>query len=217
MGLTERDKQGFRKRSDGKTVLLIVEFSSSGLAMGEITVHELVKEYWEDVGLKVLLKPTEGSLHTARKRSPDHEILAGGMAGTQEMYQYQSGPGWWSWARLWSIWLMAEYDISRGVATLEDFEGGKLPGEEPPEEIKEYFYIRSKRITPEYGSKEYREFFQEIFDFWAKNLLRIGTVGLAPDVFIANKNMRNVPTEYFATAEERNSLNYLLKFLFFKQ
>ncbi|GAH31514.1 unnamed protein product, partial [marine sediment metagenome] len=41
MGLTERDKDGFRKRPDGKTALLIIEYGAD-LGQTRTTVHELV-------------------------------------------------------------------------------------------------------------------------------------------------------------------------------
>jgi peptide/nickel transport system substrate-binding protein len=49
MGLTERDGDGFRVGSDGETILLIIEYVTGQTGF---SVHELVKEYWETVGLK---------------------------------------------------------------------------------------------------------------------------------------------------------------------
>ncbi|MQY69406.1 MAG: hypothetical protein GH145_00885 [Firmicutes bacterium] len=220
MGLTERGKDGFRIGSDGKTVLLIIEHTT-GLEGTSATVHELVKEYWEDVGLRVLLKPEGYSLFDTRSLSPDHEINAVSMSNSQEFYNYMSGgfwvPGDHLWSTCWGAWLIAEEDIRRGRKTLADFEGEKLPGEEPPEEIKFLSYISTLRGESRYGSEEYMDLSKDIYNFHAKRLYLIGTVGLAPTCFIANKNLGNVPTRYFPTAEENFSLNYLAKFLFFKQ
>jgi len=220
MGLTQRDKDGFRKRPDGKTLLLIIEHAS-GLAGTSATVHELVKEYWEAVGLKVLLKPEEYSLFAERVDDPDHEIMAFPISNAQEFYNYMSGGPWnpcaYGWASSWNIWLSADHSIRVGTKTLKDFEGEKLPGEEPPEEIKELFDVATKRFESRYGSKEYMELSQKIYDFHATTVYIIGTVGMAPTCFMAAESMGNVPTEYFPTAEENASLNYLTKFLFFRQ
>jgi len=214
MGLTERDKNGFRKGPDGKTFIIVINIAEKTSAN-----LELVKEYWEDVGLKVVPKPGPRDW-----TDPDHPIFEYAISNTQEFYNYMSGgfakfgPGDGSvgWAYAWGQWLDAKEQIKKGVKTLEYF-GGELPGEEPPEEIKEHWDNVIKRYNSEYGSQEYMELSEKVYDFMAKKLYVIGTVGMVPTVFIVKKNMGNVPAEYFPTAEERGSLNYLTKFLFFKQ
>jgi len=54
-------------------------------------------------------------------------------------------------------------------------------------------------------------------DFYAEKLFVIGTVGMAPDVYIVRENMGNVPNEYFMTAESWTVFCHLARFLFFKQ
>ena len=56
VGLSERDKQGFRVGADGKTFEMAVEYGVGGEAGDPTASLELVKEYWENVGIKVLLK-----------------------------------------------------------------------------------------------------------------------------------------------------------------
>ena len=60
MGLTNRDRDGFRTLSNGETINLTAvqvgkELSSEG--------HELVKDYWEDIGIKFTLREVEGSFY----------------------------------------------------------------------------------------------------------------------------------------------------------
>ncbi|MDE0447733.1 MAG: hypothetical protein OXH96_13775 [Spirochaetaceae bacterium] len=48
----------------------------------------------------------------------------------------------------------------------------------------------------EFGSEEWFELAQKMFDFTGDNLFVIGTVGEAPAVLLTNNDLRNVPTEF---------------------
>ena len=80
---------------------------------------------------------------------------------------------------------------------LADFEGGKLPGEEPPQETKEirqliYHWFSNLPYQP----ADYRANGERLWDWHAASMFIIGTVGLAPTLFIAKNNVGNIPTEY---------------------
>ena len=216
MGLTERDQEGFRKRPDGKTALLIIEYPTS-MTSTSVTVHELVKEYWEDVGLKVLLKPEEYALAFERMEAGEHEILSETEIFRKELREYNISPETIRWGSKWHLWLDAEQAIKDGRQTLDEFEGGNLPGEEPPQKIKDLFALLVQRYNSEYGSQEYLEVSEKIFDFYAEELLIIGTVGLAPTVYTANANLGNtIKGDYTIPGSPGGVAVTLGKFLFFK-
>ena len=48
----------------------------------------------------------------------------------------------------------------------------------------------------EFGSDEWFELAQKMFDFTGHNVFVIGTVGEAPAVLLTNNDLRNVPTEF---------------------
>ena len=79
VGLDKRDKDGFRLRPDGKTLQLNIEYWQ-GITPATDPMLELIKEYWEAVGLKTILKPQERSLHNARQRSSEHGIMEWGLS-----------------------------------------------------------------------------------------------------------------------------------------
>ena len=97
------------------------------------------------------------------------------------------GPEITKWGPSWGFWLNADWSIKKGETTLEDYEGGKLPGEEPPEKVKEFYDLQVKKFNSRYSSKEYMELCGKVFDFYAKELVLIGTVGMAPSCHIYNK------------------------------
>ena len=110
VGLTERDKDGFRIGPDDKSVLLMIEYREYlGIPS---SFYELIKEYWESVGVKVLLKVVSQPLFRERLRSADHGIVANAMDNAEEVSNYAAGAGMWSatdghwgWAWDWGLWL----------------------------------------------------------------------------------------------------------------
>ena len=74
LGMTERDADGFRIRPDGETLQLVITTRND-----DISDLELVKSYWEDVGIKTVINQVERSLYTELSATGDIEI---GLRGT---------------------------------------------------------------------------------------------------------------------------------------
>lgn len=223
VGLTERDKDDFRIGPDGKPLLLMIEYSELDMPTGCL---ELVKEYWEAVGIKVFLKPEEFSLWRTRMRSNEHGVSCVGIDDQNEasIWSYKAIINWsrggahvMSYAWNWGLWLNAEEEVKVGRKTLEDFEGGKLPGEEPPAYVKELNRWVDEWTQVRYGSEEYKKIAQKIFDFHAENLFIIGTVGLGPWVYVVKNDVGNAPTKRWAGMSWTGSLNMVGEQLFFKR
>ncbi len=214
VGLTERDKNGFRIGPDGETLLLLLEYRNEN-----VTVLELVKEYWEAVGVKVLLKGLAGGLWGLCKSYIEHDVLVFGLLGVADIGG-SGGPVFGytgiDFAVAWGHWLEAERDIEEGRKTLADFEGGVLPGEEPPDEIKQLREWQKLRGQTEIESEEFWELTGKMLDWQAENLPIIGTVGMAPRIYIAKKNIGNVPTAYWTGDSWMGDLSFAAIQLFFK-
>ena len=222
VGLTERDKDGFRIGPDGKSVLLMIEYKEYFAAPSSF--YELIKEYWESVGIKVLLKVVSQPVYRERLRSADHGIVACAMGYVEEITYYAQGapsfstaPAEFAWGWDWGTWLEAEEAVRTGEKVLEDFPGGKLPGEEPPQEIKELEENIARMKNAKLGSKEYVELSQKILDFHAEKVYFIGSVGMVPTIYIAKKNIGNVPRRVPPASEDALSLNHWANQLFFKE
>ena len=198
LGLTDRGRNGFRLRPDGESLPLTVEY---GIPTAIPTSHlELVEEYWEDVGLEVLMRGHAGGLAGERSKALDHIIMTMPLETTGEVPSYPwpvrmgVGGGGLGWAPAWLAWLNAKRDVDAGTAKLEDFEGGKLPGEEPPPEIKQLRAWEQQKIASRFRSPEYLEVSRKIHDFAAANLFVIGTVGMLPYLYVAKNDIGNIPT-----------------------
>lgn len=232
IGLTERDRDSFRIAPDRKTLQIVIEYSAPGSE-----ALELIKEYWEAVGVKVLLKPLDAQLHSERRLTNEHDARVAGHEG-EEIMQFIMGGSYhscfrsrglgtaqwracgdhmaWGWA--WGQWIGADLAIREGTKTLADFEGGRMPGEEPPEEIKQLdTWTREWVENTQFGSPEYTELAQRLYDYVTEQAFVIGVVGMAPSLFIAKKNIGNVPTSYGPGMDWPGSLTYYADTLFFRQ
>ena len=215
LGLT-RGADGKRRDAEGRKILLTIEYASiihQGIALG----HELVKEFWEDLGFEVQVKEVGGNIWGERRQQLDTDVLSHPVHGI-EMYTFLSrvvfgfnyhAPAWW-------LWFDANEQVEAGVRSLEDFEGGVLPGEEPPDDIKEMLELGRGRINMVYNSEEYYDASTRFLQWISDNLFTIGTVGMSPMVFIARPNIGNVPDLPHPWFEEALNLNYFAAQFFYK-
>ncbi len=233
IGMTSRDRDGFRKAPGGEELQILIEYSESLPADG----MELVREYWEAVGVRVLLKVETEQSRAATRTLNEHDARAGRVGG-DEAGLYRGGGGeaytcnrargvekdsrWmpcgtdngWGWQ--WGKWLAARAAIEAGTHTLADF-GGTMPGWEPPEEVKNLDRWSDQFRVSEFGSPEYLELAENIFGLQAERLWGIGVVGLSPTAYIAKKNIGNTPTQFSIGVGWGVGLNHWGDQLFFKQ
>ena len=231
LGLTEKDRFGIRIAPNGEPLQIVIEFPVPRISTEAM---ELVKEYWEAVGVKVLLKPESNfgqrrqlNQHDARVDRANNEEVTEFAMGAEYHTCYRSrGIGetaQWvpcgsnhAWGHNWGRWLAADAALTAGTHTLADFEGGEMPGEEPPEDVKMLDQWGQEWVKTEYGSPEYIELAQKIFDFQARNLVIIGVVGLKPVPLIAKRNIGNIPTGFTMGMEGSTGLNVHGDQFFFK-
>ena len=181
MGLDSRDTEGWRLRPDGKKLVLEIQYSSDYPKRGKIL--EVVKEYWEAVGVTANMKPIERSYYVMQAQAG--ELMVGswdvsgaseGMLFTQPLRLFRFGGAELGVAVKWHQWIQT---------------GGEQ-GEEPPEEVKGYYKWIDEWVTTLPGTPHYIELAQKIFDWYAENLWTIGTVGMPTTAFVINRNLRNV-------------------------
>jgi len=183
VGLEWDSAHKWRLRPDGKTLAITMEFYPM---VGTWTTNcELVREYWNAVGMKVTLKQSEWSYYETRAHAGELDVGVWGMGRNTENlvyivegYMFNVYYGGWelgAWTQ-WAAWVNTE---------------GK-EGEEPPEEVKElHRWLKAWAVAA--TDEEYRQLAQKIFDFHAENLWIIGTVGMAKMPVIVKDNLGNVP------------------------
>ncbi len=179
IGMSERDGDGFRKRPDGQPFSLII--SDVNDAVPE-KMAELVKEYWDAVGIRTIVTATDRTLMDQQFTSGDFMVAGWAMDGTSELAMKIGTSGYlkaWQWGPQWNAW----YN-SRGAE-----------GEEPPADVQRMMELY--RNVPYMEPAAQDEAMTEIFDIWEAGLWRIGTIGLVPKPGIYRNGLGNVDTNTF--------------------
>lgn len=173
MGLDKRDSDGFRLRPDGETLAIMIEGYVSAMPM-----LPLIKEYWDDVGVKTDFKEDDIGLFITRLVNSELDVVPWvGDRMTEGMW-YALRLSLWDnffYARSWNDWLQS---------------GGEN-GEEPPEEIKHMFEVANNWRVTNPGSEEYMRLAKEQLDFFSEHLYVIGTVGMPPVAVYIKNNLKN--------------------------
>jgi len=174
MGLKWDEKHQYRLRPDGKPLAITIEY----VGMEERgKICELVKDYWEKVGVKTAIKEVQRNLYNTRAAANEIDVGNWRYETVTEIEMYYHTfkrfvPFWGEFAcRPWRKW----YDT-----------GGES-GEEPPEEVKRLFKVAEEFQTTLPGTEEYMKLGKEILTINLKNLWLIGTVGLYPQPVIVKK------------------------------
>jgi peptide/nickel transport system substrate-binding protein len=210
LGLTKRDADGFRIGSDGKTILTVMEYPSGRTTPAAITTLELIREYWEDVGMKTLVKATDQKL----LQEKGYEGVDVGIAIGEGIVNFRVH----KWANPWNRWMKAWTRIDQGLDTLEDYADGKLPGVEPPEWAKDYYkWTMQEWHDFEPDSKEYAEVMTKMLDMQAKMIFQIGTVGMVPHLIIAKNYVYNFPRQFPARMSWPGALDWYADKIYIKK
>ncbi len=204
IGLEWDEDHEYRLRSDGKQLTIILEYTEGETP--KTATSELVKEYWKEIGIDLLIRLVSGELLSVRVMA--NEVQMGLWHADRCGFLFDTEPFWFvnmyygiamNSYPLWSQWYYTD--------------GEK--GEEPPEELKEN--VRRWEIMKTTMDEEERvRLGKEILASQAENLWTIGTVGLAPQPIIVRNNLRNVPEnavlgwDYFWTLPQKPE-QYFLK------
>ena len=231
LGLTQRNGEGTRLMSNGEPLEIVtyVEAARTDQPTAVGTV-ELLIDQWADVGVKLILKPVhptgaagnswweidigtaDASFGLIREAS---EFASTGPMHNERQADLRWAMGWNHW------WYVLNGGTPQGSSTLRgagSVYDSSLPDmvEEPPEHWKEWSraYEAAKNMVA--GSPEYLETVTELYDYHAEQLYLIGTVGLAPQIYIADNDLGNTPTGLLPWMTWVGELNYFNDQLYFK-
>ncbi|MCX8062128.1 MAG: ABC transporter substrate-binding protein, partial [Anaerolineales bacterium] len=178
LGLDKRDSDGWRLRPDGKRLVIFVQgFESDTM--------NLVKSYWEAVGVKVEMKEVSLEAYRALASNNDHDLAVITSGATLEIsfLSYQN--------RFYPPFGDPVLEPICGASYLEWYNSGGQKGEEPPPDMKRLFELTEKFKTLNPGTEEYKKVGQEIGDIHMRNLFLIGILGPSPEVIIVKNRLGN--------------------------
>lgn len=194
MRLDKKNARGYRLRPDGKVlhIEILIHYPET------IPVYELIKDYWEKVGIRVTIKEVALALWDALGQQGDYDVTDGESDWSVEMMQ------WVQYCRYWTPY--AGETPYRSIPWTKWWDTGGKEGEEPPEEVKEFKKWIDDWADSVPGTKEYEELGKKIFSFVADKVWVIGTVQ-APVVQVASHNVGNFPD--FETAPRLKPYRYV--------
>ncbi len=186
MGLKWDKNHQYRLRSDGKPLAITVEYVEVEGPKGKIC--EIVKEFWEAVGVKTAVKEQSGELYDLHANSGLFDVVLWHLAESVEQtmisnvirlypphsHNLKFTKGWYNWY----------YKIGTEESRIE-----------PPENVKRCFELIDKWQLSLPGSDEYVRLGKEWLTIIVNNLWMVGTVGNAPTPVIIKNNLRNTPKD----------------------
>jgi peptide/nickel transport system substrate-binding protein len=185
LGLEWDKNEDWRLRPDGEPLVLTIEFWSGKREMPEIS--ELIKSYWEDVGVRLKLKPEDKSFYLERLQANEHDLACWAIGGGSEIYARQNEPIRWRPPWHWP------HNALAGTGWRDWLESDGEEGMEPPEIIKELWETTEQWLAEPRGTEKYMELGKKILRINAENAWLIGTVGLVPRVGVIKNTVRNAP------------------------
>ena len=185
MGL-ELGADGWRIRPDGAPLQII--FSAPfGSGPWRTELVELIKGYWAEVGVDLLLDPIDGTLFRERLQANDIDMGSWAIGGSSEIFSRNNAPIRYRPPFHWPTTPLG------GVRWYQWYESGGEQGDEPPAEVQRLYEAVDEWMQVPRGTETYDALGTEIMRLNAENLWVIGTVGLMPRPIVFNQKLRNVP------------------------
>jgi peptide/nickel transport system substrate-binding protein len=179
MGLKWDNKREFRLMSDGRRLRTVVIYCIQDYPMELI---ELVRQDWSKTGMDTILRQSDNQFRQQRCKSGEHDCTCWNADQIEEIAAYLPWVSKWNpnnslfYAMDWWYWYYSE---------------GK-DGIEPPQIWKDQFNTMAKWYHAK-DDEEYKRYGRQVWDFFTKQLVCIGTVGYAPMPVVVKNGLKNVP------------------------
>ena len=184
IGLSKKDAEGFRQRSDGKGRLRIELVTVGAQFVPYTAIGEMIKQQWKKIGIDLDVKEMERNLAFTRDGTGENQIIAWANDGSEVLYLFP---------RHALPVDAAEAHMGQPIARW--YASGGKTGEKPddPELLRAMDLFREA-----FGATEEKRVAnaKEIWKIASEQLWSIGTVGQSPAVMgvrIVKNNMGNVP------------------------
>jgi peptide/nickel transport system substrate-binding protein len=192
----EKDSDGARLRPDGEPLLINLIYA---IQWGDPALHELAKEYWEALGVRVELKEVSTEAYRAMAANNDHDIQVTN-SGLETEAPLYSNP-----FRLYPPFGDAALEPLFGAPWVEWHNSNGEQGIEPPDDIKPLWDLTDQWKSTLPGSDEYSSLGQQLAQVQVDRGMIIGTITSSPALTIVSRRLGNVPQltinafEYYRT------------------
>ncbi|KKK48974.1 hypothetical protein LCGC14_3139750, partial [marine sediment metagenome] len=171
--------EGYRLGPDGKELTVLL-YHNSGW-QDRLDIHELVQEYWGNVGIRMSIKTVGGHVIYPAFETGKFDLMYWHMDGVLDVrmptmpYAFVPMDKRTIWGPKWSRAYLSGKPVTDAPKAVRDLYVWYEKMQQAP--------TRAERIR--YGKKILRS--------QAENLWSIGTVSMPPHITIANQSLRNCP------------------------
>ncbi len=207
IGLTKKDGEGFRERTDGKGRLRIEMVTVGGMFLPFTQIAEMIREQWKAIGIQADVKELERTLAFTRSSNSENQIMFWANDGTEMLYLFPR-----------HALPVDPSECHMGAAFAKWYSSGGKQGKEPkdPEMIKAFDLFRS---APGKKRDEQIQIAKEIWKILVEEQWSIGTVGQSPAVMgvrVVKNNVGNAPDRQVNAQHARTPCTTHPTTLFFK-
>lgn len=181
MGLVDTDGDGFRERLDGSNFTILLQFSNQG-APGKM--HELVKTYWDAVGVRAEIKEVSSDEYRDNGSAGDLDVTVWKYDGTSGPAIVQNtemtlppfgGPFNPGQAYMWADWMST--DGAQGI--------------EPPADVLRLYDVVDEFMQYPLGSEDSNRLGEELVSIHVDNLWKIGIAGNIKTPVVHHNTLKN--------------------------
>lgn len=177
LGLTQRDSDGFRVRPDGERLTLVIDGSTHHLH--HQTGGELIKSYFEAVGVRTVLNIIDRGLWETKREGNEHMATFADLPDPLIPLEQGHHQITYVIAPLWQQW----------------FDSNGTQGEEPSEDAKRIMDIYFTHAPATADDETRAAYIREIAEIWGRNFWTIGTCGVPFNLAFAKNDLRNIPAD----------------------
>jgi len=184
IGLTKKDGEGYRLRTDGKGRLRIELMTLGGQFIPFTQVAEMIKQQWKKIGIDADVKETERGLAFTKTANAEHQILFFSVVGAENLFLFPR-----------HVLPVDPAECHLGMPFARWYATNGQQGKKPtnPEMLRAMDLLRSAA-----GKKEAEriQIAREIWKIIVEECWVIGVVGLSPawmGVRIVKNNLGNIP------------------------
>ena len=184
LGLTKKDNEGYRLRTDGKGAIRLELLTVAGSFIPQTQICEMIREQWKKIGIVADVKEVERNLFYTRIANNEQQISIWGNDGTEVLYLFPRHA-----LPVEPVEALLGYPIARWYAS--NGQQGKEPKDPQLKKAMELF-----RSAAGKKPQERYKMAQEIWKIIVDEQISIGTVGQSPAVMgvrIVSRRLGNIP------------------------
>jgi ABC-type transport system substrate-binding protein len=178
-GYAERDGENRRLGPDGEPIQFDVE-TATGLSPTQVDALELIRGYWNEVGITMRIKAEDRALFYTRKEANKHDVAIWG------------GDGGLNDAILDPRWYFPFSQESNYAIAWANWYNGDSPAMKPPPATRKQMELYDE-LTASPDPATRRDLFMQILEIAADEFYAIGTILPAQGYGIVKNTFHNVP------------------------